>query len=140
MKTDILLVEDNPSDAELTLRAFRKGGVTNKIIHLKDGAQLLDYLFDFVREPKEKLLGLILLDIKMPKVDGLEVLTRIRQEAETKMIPVIVFGSSEDHPDIRKAMILGANSYIIKPLEISGFLKAMEGLDNSWLSFITVQD
>lgn len=140
MKTDILLVEDNPSDAELTLRAFRKGGVTNKIIHLKDGAQLLDYLFDFVREPKEKLPGLILLDIKMPKVDGLEVLTRIRQEAETKMIPVIVFGSSEDHPDIRKAMILGANSYIIKPLEISGFLKAMEGLDNSWLSFITVQD
>jgi PleD family two-component response regulator len=100
----------------------------------------LDYLFDFVREPKEKLPGLILLDIKMPKVDGLEVLTRIRQEAETKMIPVIVFGSSEDHPDIRKAMILGANSYIIKPLEISGFLKAMEGLDNSWLSFITVQD
>ena len=140
MKADILLVEDNPSDAELTLRAFRKGGVTNKIIHLKDGAQLLDYLFDFVREPKEKLPGLILLDIKMPKVDGLEVLTRIRQEAETKMIPVIVFGSSEDHPDIRKAMILGANSYIIKPLEISGFLKAMEGLDNSWLSFITVQD
>lgn len=138
MNADILLVEDNPFDAELTLRALRKSRITNKIIHLNDGAQLLDYLFGFNRESAGHLPSLILLDIKMPKVDGLEALARIRQEANTKMIPVIVFGSSEDHPDINKALILGANSYIIKPLDLSGFLKSLESLDQSWLSFSAV--
>lgn len=138
MNTDILLVEDNPSDAELTLRALRKSGVSNKITHLKDGKQLLDYLFGFGRESAGKLPFLILLDIKMPKIDGLEALVRIRQEEDTKLIPVIVFGSSEDHPDIQKAMTLGANSFIIKPLEISSFMKAIESLDQSWLSFGTM--
>ena len=139
MNTDILLVEDNPSDAELTLRALRKSGVSNKITHLKDGAQLLDFLYGFGRNSAGKLPFLILLDLKMPKVDGIEALARIRQEADTKMIPVIVFGSSDDHPDIRKAMALGANSYIIKPLDISGFLKALESIDQSCLSFNAVQ-
>jgi two-component system response regulator len=139
MNADIILVEDNPGDAELTIRTLRKSGATNKITHLKNGAQLLDYLFGFNRESAGHLPSLILLDIKMPKVDGLEALARIRQEANTKMIPVIVFGSSEDHPDIGRALILGANSYIIKPLDLSGFLKALECLDQTWLSFSAVK-
>ena len=139
MNPEIILVEDNPSDAELTLRALRKSGVTNKIIHLKDGAQLLDYLFGCNMESAGQLPSLILLDIKLPKVNGLEALARIRQEGLSKMIPVIVFGSSEDHPDIRKALILGANSFIIKPLDWAGFLKALESLNQSWLSFSAVQ-
>lgn len=139
LNDDILLVEDNPGDAELTIRTLRKSGVTNKITHLKDGAQLLDYLFGFNRESAGHLPSLIILDIKIPKVDGLEALARIRQEGPSKMIPVIVFGSSEDHPDIRKALILGANSFIIKPLDWAGFLKALESLDQTWLSFSAVK-
>jgi two-component system response regulator len=139
MNADIQLVEDNSGDAELTIRTLRKNGAANKITHQKDGAQLLEYLFGFNREPAGHLLSLILLDIKMPKVDGLEALARIRQEANTKMIPVIVFGPSEDHPDIGKALILRANSYIIKPLDLSGFLKALERLDQNLLSFSVVK-
>ena len=139
MNADIPIVEDNPGDAELTIRTLRKNGAANKITHLKNGAQLLEYLFGFNRESAGHLPPLILLYIKMPKVDGLEALARIRQEANTKMIPVIVFGSSEDHPDIGRALILGANSYIIKPLDLSGFLKALECLDQTRLSFSAVK-
>jgi len=139
MNSDILLVDDNPSDAELTLRSFRKGGISNTITHLKNGEQLLHYLFDVGGESTGKLPFLILLDIKMPKIDGLEALARIRQDNKTKMIPVIVLGSSDDHPDIPKALRLGANSVIIKPLDLTGFLKATEGIDQSWISFTPIQ-
>lgn len=133
---EILLIEDNMNDAELAIRAFRKGNINNNLIHLKDGAQALEFLFgtgefkgrDLSNKPK-----VILLDLKMPKMDGLEVLTHIKANDLTKAIPVVVLTSSKEHPDIERAYSLGANSYIVKPVELDEFTKVVTELGCYWL-------
>ena len=133
---EILLVEDNLNDAELTVRALRKNNITNELIHLKDGAEALDFIFgtgsykgrDINNRPK-----VILLDLKMPKVDGIEVLRRIKENDLTKKIPVVILTSSKEDPDIRTCYELGANSYIVKPVEFDNFQKAVSDLGLYWL-------
>lgn len=133
---EILLVEDNASDAELTIRALKKQNLANNLIHLKNGAEALDFIFargvyadrDMFDTPK-----VILLDLKMPKVDGLEVLAKIRGDERTKKIPVVVLTSSKEDPDIDACYALGVNSYIVKPVEFDNFLKAVSDLGFYWL-------
>lgn len=133
---DIVLCEDNPEDAELAIRALKKNGITNSLILLKDGEELLNYIFcegawanrDFCKKPK-----LILLDLKMPKVDGLEVLRRLKSDDRTSMIPVVLLTSSKEDRDIKESYSLGVNSYIVKPVEFEGFIKAVSSLGFYWL-------
>ncbi|TXE06606.1 response regulator [Gelidibacter salicanalis] len=135
-KVEILLIEDNMNDAELAIRAFKKGNINNTLVHLKDGAQALEFLYgtgkfegrDTTNKPK-----VILLDLKMPKMDGLEVLTHIKAHELTKAIPVVVLTSSKEHPDIERAYSLGANSYIVKPVELDEFTKVVTDLGFYWL-------
>lgn len=133
---EILLVEDNKSDAELTIRALRKKNVANSIIHLEDGAIALDFLFGngaFENRNINNKPKVILLDLKMPKVDGLEVLKRIKGDDFTKSIPVVVLTSSKENPDLEKAYSLGVNSYIVKPVEFEGFARAISDAAIYWM-------
>jgi two-component system, response regulator len=133
---EILLVEDNINDAELTIRALHKKNIANNIIHLKDGASALDFLFGkgaFEQRNIHNKPRLILLDLKMPKVDGIEVLRIIKTVELTKKIPVVVLTSSRENPDIERAYALGANSYIVKPVDFEGFSKAIADLGFYWL-------
>jgi len=134
---EILLVEDNLNDAELTIRALRKHNMANNILHLKDGAAALDFLFgtgEFQhRDAVNNKPKVILLDLKMPKVNGLEVLEKIKSEELTSTIPVVILTSSKEHPDVEKCYALGANSYIVKPVEFDSFLKAVSDLGFYWL-------
>ena len=133
---EILLVEDNPHDAELTMRALKKNHMANNIIHLTDGEIALEYLFgkgkyedrDISSKPK-----LILLDLKMPKVNGIEVLEALKNDESTKKIPVVVLTSSRENPDVEKCYALGANSYIVKPVEFESFTKVVVELGLYWL-------
>ena len=135
-EAEILIVEDNLDDAELTIRALKKSHLANHVTHLVDGAEALDFLFgtgvyanrDILNVPK-----VILLDLKMPKVNGLEVLTRIRAEPHTKMIPVVILTSSAEDPDVKKSYELGANSYIVKPVEFRDFARVISELGMYWL-------
>lgn len=135
-KVEILLIEDNMNDAELAIRALCKSKLNNNLIHLQDGAEALEFLFgtgkfegrDINNKPK-----VILLDLKMPKLDGLEVLTQIKANESTKSIPVVVLTSSKEHPDIKRAYALGANSYIVKPVEFDDFSKVVTDLGFYWL-------
>ena len=133
---EIVLVEDNPNDAELTLRALKKGSLVNNIIHLKDGAEALDYLFcegKYLGRDKNNKPKLILLDLKMPKVDGIEVLRRVRSHPDTKHIPVVVLTSSNEDPDVATCYDLGVNSYIVKPVGFDNFMKSVNELGVYWL-------
>lgn len=133
---EILLVEDSVHDAELTIRALRKNDVAKNILHLRDGAIALDYLFgtgqyqgrNTANKPK-----LILLDLKMPKVSGLEVLEKIAGDVTTHKIPVVVLTSSKEHPDVDQAYRLGANSYIVKPVDFESFSQVVNALGMYWL-------
>jgi two-component system response regulator len=133
---DILLVEDSQSDAEMTIRALTKHNIANNLTHLKDGAQALDFLFatgiykgrNTNNKPK-----VILLDLKMPKVNGIEVLAKIKADSKTRDIPVVVLTSSKEHPDVKKCYELGVNSYIVKPVEFSSFMKSISDLGMYWL-------
>jgi two-component system response regulator len=133
---EILLIEDNINDAELAIHALRKNNITYNITHLKDGAEALDFLFgsgeyaarDLNIKPK-----LILLDLKMPKVSGLEVLEKIKADDSTKKIPVVVLTSSKENPDVEKAYALGANSYIVKPVDFDNYRKTLIDLGIYWL-------
>jgi two-component system response regulator len=135
-RIDILLVEDNPDDAELTMRALKKNGIANDLIHLKDGEEALNFIFckgayenrNFNEVPK-----LILLDLKMPKVDGIEVLRQIKSNEQTKIIPVVLLTSSKEDKDIIESYKLGVNSYIVKPVEFEGFVKAVSEMGLYWL-------
>lgn len=133
-ETEIILVEDNPSDADLTIRALKKCNVTNKILHLKDGQEILDYIFtddewnDTVRLPK-----VILLDLKMPKVSGIDVLRKLKADERTKIIPIVVLTSSKEDPDVKECYRLGVNSYVVKPLAFDEFAKAVSQLGLYWL-------
>jgi two-component system response regulator len=132
----ILLVEDNPDDVELTLRAFRKNNIGNKVDVAKDGVEALDYLFGVGmhagRDVKE-LPVVILLDLKLPKIDGLEVLKRIRQDERTKLLPVVILTSSAEQKDVINGYKLGANSYVRKPVDFDQFAKAIKHLGLYWL-------
>ena len=133
---EILLVEDNPHDAELTIRALRKSNLANRVNHVKDGEEALDYLFgtggNSVRDVHDNP-KLVLLDLKLPKVDGIEVLRCIKTDERTKCIPVVVLTSSNEDRDLNECYGLGANSYIVKPVEFKDFLRAVSELSLYWL-------
>jgi len=133
---EILLVEDNMNDAELTIRALRKNNIANHIIHLKDGAIAIDFLFgngEYEGRNINKKPKVILLDLKMPKVGGIEVLEKIKSNELTKKIPVVMLTSSKEHPDVEKAYLLGANSYIVKPVDFESFRKTVNDLGIYWM-------
>jgi len=125
---EILLVEDSEMDAEITIRALRKGKLANAIVHLTDGAQAIAFLFgtgQYAGRNIENKPKLIMLDLKMPKVDGIEVLRKIKSDASLKKIPVVMLTSSKEHPDVEKCYDLGANSYIVKPVALDDFMHAI---------------
>ena len=126
---DILLVEDNASDAELTLRALKQRNLANQVHVCRDGAEAMDF-FSRGEGPVPKV---VLLDLKLPKVDGLEVLRRLKQDARTKSIPIVVLTSSREEPDIERAYALGANSYIVKPVDFEAFARAVSDVGLYWL-------
>ena len=132
----ILLVEDNPSDIGLTKRALSKGHILNELIVVEDGQEALDYLFGtgaYTARDSATLPALVLLDLKLPKVDGLEVLRRIRGDVRTKRLPVVVLTSSKEDQDIAVSYDLGANSYIRKPVDFVQFAEAVKNLGLYWL-------
>lgn len=133
---DILLVEDNPTDAELTIRALRKNNLANKLHWVKDGAEALDYIFargSYSERDPNNLPKLILLDLRMPKVDGLEVLQEIKRNESTSRIPVVVLTSSKEDRDIVESYKLGVNSYVSKPVEFDEFINAVSTLGFYWM-------
>ena len=132
----ILLVEDNPDDEALTLRAFDKNKITNEIVVVRDGAEALEWVFAegaYADRDANELPQLILLDLKLPKVDGLEVLRRIRENDHTKLLPVIILTTSEEESDRLAGYSLGANSYIRKPVDFQQFIEAVRQLGLYWL-------
>ncbi len=134
--TTILLVEDNPDDEALTLRAMKKNNIKNEIAIAHDGVQALDYLFGtgtFASRDVSDTPQLILLDLKLPKVDGLEVLRRLRADARTKFIPVVILTSSKEEQDLISSYSLGANSYVRKPVDFAQFADAVGRLGIYWL-------
>ena len=133
---EILYVEDNPLDAELTLRALKKGGLANKVLHLKDGQEALEYLFceGAYAERADVPPRLVLLDLKMPRVDGMEVLSAMRADERTKRIPVVVMTSSDQHKDVSEAYSLGINSYLVKPVDFSSFAEVVREAGFYWLA------
>lgn len=133
---DILLVEDNPADVELTLRALRNARIANPIHVVADGAEALDYFFGNGRElggSEPHHPRVVILDLKLPKVSGLDVLRRIKADPATKTIPVVVLSSSREEPDIKTAYALGVNSYIVKPVDFEKFIEAVGRLGLYWL-------
>ena len=133
---EILLIEDNPSDVKLTLKALQKHSLANKVTVLKDGAEALDFLFaqgkysnrNFKEVPK-----VIFLDLKLPLVDGIEVLRKIKSDDNTKMIPVVVLTSSKESRDIEECYKLGVNSYVVKPLDFEKFLDSVSNVGLYWV-------
>jgi CheY-like chemotaxis protein len=132
----ILLVEDNPHDAELAIRALKKRDLANRIAHVIDGREALDFLFatgahegrDLQEQPK-----VVLLDLKLPKVDGIEVLRQLRTDERTKLLPIVVLTSSREDRDLTDAYQLGANSYIVKPVDFETFSEAVSSVGQYWL-------
>jgi two-component system response regulator len=133
---EILLVEDNPHDAELTLRALRKRRLANNVLHVRDGEEASNWLFgngshsgrDTNHKPK-----LVLLDLKLPKIDGLEVLRQLRAREETRLIPVVILTSSQEEQDLVESYRLGVNSYIVKPVNFDNFSEAVALAGHYWL-------
>ena len=131
----ILLVEDNGDDEALMLRALKKNGIANEIIVARDGAEALEYLLGTGNDPENKieLPELILLDLKLPKIDGLEVLRRLRTDERTQYVPVVVLTTSSEQRDIVDSYDLGANSYVTKPVDFNEFMEATRQLGTYWL-------
>jgi CheY-like chemotaxis protein len=133
---DILLVEDNPQHVELTLRALRKQNLANNVFVARDGAEALEFIFAthcYHQRQIENSPKVILLDLKLPKVDGLEVLRRIKSDERTKAIPVVVVTTSEQDQDVLKSYNLGANSYIVKPVSFEKFVEAVSQVGFYWM-------
>lgn len=127
---EILLIEDNMDDAGLTIRALKKHHLANNLLHLKDGEEALNYIFS---ETFNNLPKLILLDIKMPKIDGIEVLQKLKSDPEKKMIPVVILTSSKEDRDIIESYKLGVNAYIVKPVDFEKFMHAVTEVGLFWL-------
>ena len=139
MATDrpILLVEDNPDDEALTLRAFAKNKIANPVVVARDGVEALDYLFgtgSYAGRDIAAAPSVVLLDLKLPRIDGLEVLRRIRADSRTRLLPVVILTTSKEQQDIYEAYSLGANSYIRKPVNFEKFIHAVGQLALYWLS------
>ena len=133
---EILLIEDNMNDAELTIRALKKNNLANKLVHLKDGAEAIDFIFaegNYSGRKVENVPKVILLDLKMPKVNGIEVLKKIKADERTKKIPIVVLTSSKEDPDIQECYRLGVNSYVVKPVQFEQFVKAVSELGLYWI-------
>ena len=133
---EILLVEDNPTDVELTLRALKRHNLTNQVQVVSDGAQALDYLFGtgaFAGQKPSTPPKVVFLDLKLPKVDGREVLRRMKADERTRMIPVVVLTSSKEESDIVESYKLGVNSYVVKPLDFDKFVEAVSELGLYWV-------
>jgi two-component system response regulator len=134
---EILLVEDNITDAELTIRELKKHNMANNLIHLKDGEEALDFIFATGKYANTREIQytpkVVLLDIQMPKVNGIEVLEKIKTDPKTRSVPVVILTSSKENPDIQKCYDLGANSYIVKPVNFDGFAQAIKNLGFYWL-------
>jgi two-component system response regulator len=132
----ILLVEDNPDDVELTLRSFKKNNISNKVVVAKDGVEALDYLFGkgmYAGRDVKDMPVVTLLDLKLPKIDGMEVLKTIRQNKFTKLLPVVILTSSAKDEDVVKGYKLGANSYVRKPGNLKEFVEAIKLLGLYWI-------
>jgi two-component system, response regulator len=133
---DILLVEDNPQDAELTIRALKKHNLANRLFTVEDGAEALDFILCRGKYKDRSLSNppkVVLLDLKLPKVSGLEVLRTLRQNDATRSVPVVIVTSSREDPDIKAAYALGANSYVVKPVDFDAFAEAVSSLGLYWL-------
>ncbi len=133
---EILLVEDSINDAELTIREMKKHNLANDLFHVKDGEEALDYIFgkgSFANRIIEHRPKLVLLDIQMPKLNGIEVLQQIKSNEHTKTIPVVMLTSSKEDPDIKRCYELGANSYIVKPVNFEAFTAAIKSIHYYWL-------
>jgi two-component system response regulator len=132
----ILLVEDNPDDVELTIRAFKRNNIGNKVIVAKDGVEALDYLCGtgmYAGRDVKIMPVVVLLDLKLPKIDGMEVLKRIRQNELTRLLPVVILTSSAEQKDVIEGYSLGANSYVRKPVNFEQFVEAIKHLGLYWL-------
>ena len=132
----ILLVEDNPDDIELTLRAFKKNNIANEMVIAHDGAEALDYLFgtgDYADRDTNDMPRIILLDLKMPKLDGLQVLERLRADERTELTPVVILTSSKEEQDLVSSYKTGANSYVRKPVDFNQFVDAVRQIGLYWL-------
>ncbi len=135
-QVEILLVEDNPSDVELTLRALKARNLMNQVFVARDGAEALEFFFGEGPHPWREIgivPKVILLDLKLPKVDGLEVLRRLKGDERTRELPVVVLTSSREQPDIAEAYRLGANGYIVKPVEFEAFARAVSEVGLYWV-------
>ena len=133
---EILLVEDDPNDVELTLRAFKKQHIVNDLCVVRDGAEALEFIFctgNYVNRSIQEPPRVILLDLKLPKVDGLEVLRRIKSDPRTQTTPVVVLTSSREERDLMESYQLGANSYIVKPVDFEKFTEAVQKIGLYWL-------
>ena len=132
----IVLVEDNANDEELTLRAFRKSNIVNRVVVVRDGAEALDYFFargSYANRPLNEVAQVVLLDLKLPKIDGLDVLRALRSDDRTRLIPIVVLTSSAEEQDLVRSYGLGANSYVRKPVDFTQFVEAVRQLGLYWL-------
>ena len=134
---EILFVEDSADDAALTIRALKKSGFTNKLHHVINGAEALDFIYcrgDYALRSSKEYPKLILLDLKMPKVSGLQVLEKIKSDPNLKSIPIVMLTSSNEGPDIEQCFALGANSYIVKPVDSDNFFNAVKEIGLYWVT------
>lgn len=129
MRSVIALIEDNPDDEALTMRALKRNGIANEIVVLRDGVEALDFLLSAAKP----LPQLVLLDLKLPRIDGLEVLKRLRSESRTQLLPIVILTSSNEERDVIEGYRLGANSYVRKPVDFNEFSEAVRQLGLYWL-------
>jgi two-component system response regulator len=133
----IVLVEDNSADEELTLRAFRKSNIVNRVVVVRDGAEALDYFFQrgaHASRPADEIAQVVLLDLKLPKVNGLDVLRALRADERTRLLPIVILTSSAEEQDLVRSYGLGANSYVRKPVDFTQFVEAVRQLGLYWLA------